>query len=102
MTPDPQHDYESVEAVKARLGGKLQEDCRCRHCRMAGVGRGRGGKMLVPCMRTLPDGRRVYTGEWLHGLRLKRHLEERQRMLSEFKRVIGGMAMSEDAEVVTR
>lgn len=94
-TFDPLHDYEDLAVVKARLVGKLQEDCRCRHCRMAGVGRGRGGRMLVPAMRRLPSGRKVYTGRWLHGLELKRHLEERQRAIEEFRQAISQIATME-------
>jgi hypothetical protein len=92
---DPQHDYEDLAVVKARTGGPLREECRCRHCRMAGVGRGRGGRMLVPAMRKLPDGRKVYTARWLHGFELKRHLEQRQQALDQFRRVISGMSMAE-------
>jgi hypothetical protein len=89
---DPKHDYEDLAAVKARTGGALREDCRCRHCRMAGVGRGRGGRMLVPAMRQLPDGRKVYTGRWLHGFELKRHLEERQRAIESFRQAVAQIA----------
>jgi hypothetical protein len=79
--------YESMDSVKARLGGPLQEDCPggpCIACRAANVGTGDRGPMLVPATRIV-SGRVQFTGRWLHGFELKRHLTERARRLEQMR-----------------
>lgn len=94
MTFDPQHDYEDERTAKVRLSGKLQEDCTCTACQLAGVGQGSDGKLLMPGVRIV-DGRKEFIGRWRHGFELKRELAERRRMFETMKQSIVGQALVE-------
>lgn len=80
--------YEPLRAAKARLGGRLQEDCAgpCLACRAAGVGRGERGPMLVPDKWRKVGRHWLHIGRWLHGFELVRHLDRRDRELAQLRR----------------
>lgn len=92
MTFDPKHDYEDQNSAKARLNGRLQQPvpCPCHLCRMFELTE---GPLLVPAMQTMPDGRKRYTGRWLHGRELKTAIEKRREMFEGMKRALSMYAM---------
>ncbi len=91
---DPLHDYEDMRAAKARLHGKLQEDCDCPACAAVNVGHGEDGKVLIRETHKV-DGRWVVRGRWYHGPELKAELGKRRRMFDDMKQSLAGHAMVE-------
>jgi hypothetical protein len=94
MTFDPQHDYEDELSAKARFNGRLQQPvpCPCHPCRMFEL---EAGPILVPAMQHLPNGKKRFTGRWLHGAALKAQLAERRQMFDGMKRTLVGQGMVE-------
>lgn len=94
MTFDPKHDYEDELSAKARFNGKLQQPtpCGCHLCRMFEL---EEGPILVPTFENFPDGRRRFTGRWLHGVDLKRQLETRRQLTEGLRRALASHSMVE-------